>query len=484
MSRNEAAVELLLTYGSRLDIRGSKNDIKNGQAFTPPELAKNMGFTKFHQILKGVQSKKEEADRNGAARKETEKKEAERKEAERKEAERKEAERKEEDKREAEKKEAEKRDTQKKEAERKETDRKVEEGKKDERKEETGKTGSKVTDPEEWMKKYKAGKKKKDGGKVSDGATKNQQNLSGEKEPAVGEPQNNKPTLEEPDTKGPVEKELGKRENKSEEDKFEKKEQNSDRSDNRDPEKTETGREEDEKIEKESNKESVGRPNDLGRPLQRALSAEGSFFHGILHEADKLLQSSDNAKLSTQCKELFGGTSYSKVFYNLFGNQRKFCLMVLRQLFPELSKRIDANFNINQESFNSPSELLHYFDALIKSGVTENVDHGVVFVLGNTKVGKTSFVNTLSNFLENPEKEPEPVLADEKNALLETQVLEYYDKIKLQQSKKIAINLDKDQIKPKLIEFEVDSNPEEERGTATPLNIKLVDMGGHQEYYA
>merc|ERR1712037_644786 len=92
VSRNESAVELLLTYGSRLDIRGSKNDIKNGQAFTPPELAKNMGFTKFHQILKGVQSKKEEADRNGAERKEAERKEEDKREAETREAEKKEAE--------------------------------------------------------------------------------------------------------------------------------------------------------------------------------------------------------------------------------------------------------------------------------------------------------------------------------------------------------------------------------------------------------
>ena len=159
VSRNEAAVELLLTYGSRLDIRGSRKEIKNGQAFTPPELANKLSFSKFPQILKEVQSKKEEADRNGAARKEREKKETEKKEAERKEADKREAEKKEAEKKqteqkeaekkEAEKKEAEKRDAQKKEAERKETDRKVEEEKKAERKEETGKTGSKVTDTEE-----------------------------------------------------------------------------------------------------------------------------------------------------------------------------------------------------------------------------------------------------------------------------------------------------------------------------------------------
>merc|ERR1712037_234515 len=64
VSRNEAAVELLLTYGSRLDIRGSKKEIKDGQVLTPPELANKLGFSKFPQILNKVQSKKEEADRN------------------------------------------------------------------------------------------------------------------------------------------------------------------------------------------------------------------------------------------------------------------------------------------------------------------------------------------------------------------------------------------------------------------------------------
>merc|ERR1712032_313207 len=92
VSRNEAAVELLLTHGSRLDVRASKNDIKDGQVFTPPELATKFGFVKFHQISKGVQSKKEEADRIRAERREAEKNEAAKKEA-KQEAEKKKSER-------------------------------------------------------------------------------------------------------------------------------------------------------------------------------------------------------------------------------------------------------------------------------------------------------------------------------------------------------------------------------------------------------
>ena len=231
-------------------------------------------------------------------------------------------------------------------------------------------------------------------------------------------------------------------------------------------------------------KDMVQRTNGIHPPYERSVSAGGSFFQGILQEADQLLRAPEKANLSSQCQQLFGGTSYTEVFKNFAGNQRKFCLMVLSQLFPQLSEKIEANFKINLELFTSPMALLHYFDALITSGVTENVDRGVVFVLGNTRVGKSSFVNTLSNFLQNPMEEPEPVLADSDNKLLETQVLEIYDAKKFQHIKKLSVILKKDGSKTELINFEEDNTPTEESDKAAQLNIKLVDMGGHQEYYA
>ena len=133
VSRNEAAVELLLTHGSRLDIRGSKKDIKKGQVCSPPELANKLGFSKFHQIQRAVQLNKEEADRDEAARKEAEKKEVEKEEEEKKKAE----------SNEAENKEAKTQQGQKMEAEK------------------TGEAQSKVTNPKDWVRKYKEGKKNK-----------------------------------------------------------------------------------------------------------------------------------------------------------------------------------------------------------------------------------------------------------------------------------------------------------------------------------
>ena len=57
VSRNEAAVELLIANGCKLDIRGSKKDIKNGKVFTPAELAKALGFSRFEQIQQSALKK-------------------------------------------------------------------------------------------------------------------------------------------------------------------------------------------------------------------------------------------------------------------------------------------------------------------------------------------------------------------------------------------------------------------------------------------
>merc|ERR1712018_287160 len=114
------------------------------------------------------------------------------------------------------------------------------------------------------------------------------------------------------------------------------------------------------------NEKNVKRRDSIGLNYQRSYSAGSSLFLGILLEAEKILTLPQNSKLSNLCKETFGATSFSGMFSSLGGNQRLFCLMVLSQLFPELSKQIEANFNnINLRSFKSPDDVLHYFDALI-----------------------------------------------------------------------------------------------------------------------
>ena len=81
ISRNEAAVKLLIANGCKLDIRGSKKDIKNGRVFTPAELAKALGFSRFEQIqqraLKKETSKNQEGDKTKLEMMEAERKEKE-----------------------------------------------------------------------------------------------------------------------------------------------------------------------------------------------------------------------------------------------------------------------------------------------------------------------------------------------------------------------------------------------------------------------
>ena len=167
VSRNEAAVKLLIANGCKLDIRGSKKDIKNGKVFTPAELAKALGFSKFEQIqqsaLKKETSKNQERDKT-----ELEMMEAERKE---KEAKQREAQKEKEAKqREAQKEEeAERLAAQRNKKESEESEKRTIESKKAEnqdygKKEETSsrKPETNVTDPKQWVKKYKASKNKKE----------------------------------------------------------------------------------------------------------------------------------------------------------------------------------------------------------------------------------------------------------------------------------------------------------------------------------
>ena len=160
ISRNEAAVKLLIANGCKLDTRGSKKDIKNGKVFTPAELAKALGFSKFEQIqqsaLKKKTSKNQETDKT-----ELEMMEAERKE---KEAKQREAQKEKEAKqREAQNEETETLAAQRNKKESGESEKKAENqdyGKKEETS--SRKPESNMTDPKQWVKKYKASKNKKE----------------------------------------------------------------------------------------------------------------------------------------------------------------------------------------------------------------------------------------------------------------------------------------------------------------------------------
>ena len=85
----------------------------------------------------------------------------------------------------------------------------------------------------------------------------------------------------------------------------------------------------------------------------------------------------------------------------------------------------------------------------------------------NMGVGKTSLANTLKQFVDNPNQTPMPLLAGEHPGLLKT------------------VYLTKIGEKASTIELSDKNTMEDKTGMkAKKLNLKLVDMGGHQEYYS
>merc|ERR550532_2917152 len=74
------------------------------------------------------------------------------------------------------------------------------------------------------------------------------------------------------------------------------------------------------------------------------------------------------------------------------------------------------------------------------------------------------------------------MLAQDQPHLLETEVLEVYNEISLHHDKGLSVELTKYGKRAKIVQF-VDDGHYRQKQTSN-LNLKLVDMGGHQEYYS
>ena len=157
--------------------------------------------------------------------------------------------------------------------------------------------------------------------------------------------------------------------------------------------------------------------------------------------------------------------------------------MVLQQMLPNFAEECAAESKLPLEKFRSNSKIASYLDAVIKSGVAADIDHGIVFLVGNTGVGKTSLANTLKAYVENPSDSPSSILAGtgQYKDLIETQVLEVHKDVEFQQKRSLGVkvtNLDRG---PCLVDFKKDeASQEENRGSKKSIKIRLVDMGGHQ----
>ena len=162
--------------------------------------------------------------------------------------------------------------------------------------------------------------------------------------------------------------------------------------------------------------------------------------------------------------------------------------MVLQQAVPSLAEAINKTSKLPLEKFRSKYKISNYLDAVIKSGIAANIDHGIVFLLGNTGVGKSSLANTLKAYIEKPSDNPSSILAGkgEHKDLLETQVLQVYEEVPFRQDEGLSIKVTSNEGGPDLVDFIEDAmtvtkKTEEDKKS---IKIRLMDMGGHQEYYA
>ena len=111
------------------------------------------------------------------------------------------------------------------------------------------------------------------------------------------------------------------------------------------------------------------------------------------------------------------------------------------------------------------------------AGIAAQVERGLIFVLGNTNTGKTSLVNTFKSFVESPSKKPTSVLTKPGDDLIETQVLEVYDNLSLEQEKTIKVGLSSNSSAPTLVNLEEAQVVATNSSNKERLKLKIVDLG-------
>ena len=134
------------------------------------------------------------------------------------------------------------------------------------------------------------------------------------------------------------------------------------------------------------------------------------------------------------------------------------------------------------KNIDTPTSLVLYLKDLVKYGRAAHTKRGTIFIMGNTAAGKSSLVNTLKKYAENTSEKPEAVLTEKNQELLETQILDLVGDVRLKTTKKLKVDVNLNTLaKSKLISLEEDN---EEVTELEDLDIKMVDFGGHSEYYS
>ena len=197
-------------------------------------------------------------------------------------------------------------------------------------------------------------------------------------------------------------------------------------------------RQEAEKI--QENRENQERKKAIRQNLSRDMI-------GILKTTttDSSIDNSSEMTAARNLKELYGKPDFAKEFIT---QVRTVCPDIVKTI-PDFEKALNALVHIPLTRFAHPKEVLTYTEALIESGTAAQADQGLVFVIGNTNTGKTSLVNTFKDFVTHPSDKPCSVLTKPDDNLIETQVLEVYDGLSLNQEG--TFEVDRTSLRPVLV---------------------------------
>ena len=120
-----------------------------------------------------------------------------------------------------------------------------------------------------------------------------------------------------------------------------------------------------------------------------------------------------------------------------------------------------------------------YLEAVIKSGVATDAHREMLYVLGNTGIGKTSLTETYKAFVENPDKPPESFLAQDHPQLLKTRIAEVHKDAMLPKIMNGTTKIEEEG-GILLVSFANTSQPDSDSPAMDKCLLKIIDFGGHQ----
>jgi len=233
--------------------------------------------------------------------------------------------------------------------------------------------------------------------------------------------------------------------------------------------------------------------SDLLTILRSAGIYKTLFVKKFGYDLDRALSTFENVNLNFNLllKEL-KFESFESALSTLSGIELNILLMVLYQIcsdaklkkdIDEISELPQTSFKSLQDNFKNLQDVVSYANAIKTSGVVEEAK-GLVIVVGNSGIGKSSFIRTLEAFCQNDTQIPKSILTGEKQnrKYIETKVLEMVENVELNSSisQKIDITKHPKSSKVNLVKFVQTNEPKK---TVQNFAITFYDFGGHREYF-